>query len=160
MVFGQFQGKPIIVVRQIARTLLKQRPDAVKSLGEQIATGAAIAPDDELFEAYDVFSAEMARIFTLPWLAVDHASRLAAPGDFLRADIGSRSVVLVRENEECVHAMRNACLHAGYRVCEEESGRTDRLFCQYHGWYYALDGKLTEPMFDRVFATARRLIPS
>ena len=69
-------------------------------------------------------------------------------GDFLRADIGSRSVVLVRENAECVHAMRNACLHAGYRVCEEESGRTDQLFCQYHGWYYAFDGKLTEPMLQ------------
>ena len=84
----------------------------------------------------------------MPWLAVDHASRLAATGDFLRADIGSRSVVLVRENPECVHAMRNACLHAGYRVCEEESGRIDQLFCQYHGWYYALDGQLTEPMLQ------------
>lgn len=123
-------------------------PDALKSLGEQVESGAEIAPDPDLFEAYDVFSAEMARIFTLPWLAVDHASRLGKTGDFLRADIGSRSVVLVRENEECVHAMRNACLHAGYRVCEEESGRTDRLFCQYHGWYYALDGKLTEPMLQ------------
>jgi nitrite reductase/ring-hydroxylating ferredoxin subunit len=123
-------------------------PDAVKSIGEQIEAGADIAPEGDFFEAYDVFSAEMGRIFTLPWLAVDHASRLAATGDFLRADIGSRSVVLVRENAECVHAMRNACLHAGYRVCEEESGRTDRLFCQYHGWYYALDGKLTEPMLQ------------
>ena len=123
-------------------------PDAVKSIGEQIEAGGDIAPEDDFFEAYDVFSAEMGRIFTLPWLAVDHASRLAATGDFLRADIGSRSVVLVRENAECIHAMRNVCLHAGYRVCEEESGRTDRLFCQYHGWYYALDGKLTDPMLQ------------
>ena len=123
-------------------------PDALKSIGEQIDAGADIAPEDDFFEAYDVFSAEMGRIFTLPWLAVDHASRLAATGDFLRADVGSRSVVLVRENPECVHAMRNACLHAGYRVCEEESGRTNQLFCQYHGWYYALDGKLTEPMLQ------------
>ena len=123
-------------------------PDAVKSIGEQIETGADIAPEDEFFEAYDVFSAEMARIFTQPWLAVDHASRLAATGDFLRADFGSRSVILVRENAECVHAMRNACLHAGYRVCEEEGGRVDRLFCQYHGWYYALDGRLTDPILQ------------
>src|SRR3954466_15325406 len=123
-------------------------PDAVKSIGEQIEAGADIAPEDDFFEAYDVFSAEMGRIFTQPWLAVDHASRLAGTGDFLRADVGSRSVVLVRENAECVHAMRKPCLHAGYRVCEEESGRTDRLFCQYHGWYYALDGKLTDPMLQ------------
>src|SRR6478609_1124008 len=123
-------------------------PDALKSLGEQIEAGADIAPEDDFFEAYDVFSAEMSRIFTLPWLAVDHASRLAATGDFLRADVGSRSVVLVREHAACVHAMRDACLHAGYRVCAEESGRPNQLFCQYHRWYYALAGKPTEPMLQ------------
>jgi hypothetical protein len=31
-------------------------------------------------------------------------------------------------------------------VCEEESGRGDHLFCQYHGWSYALDGRLTDPL--------------
>jgi nitrite reductase/ring-hydroxylating ferredoxin subunit len=123
-------------------------PDSIKEIGEQLDGGGDIAPSPELFEAYDVFSAEVAHIFTKPWLAVDHASRLAADGDYLRVDVGPRSVVVVRENAECIHAMRNACLHAGYRVCEEESGRTDRLFCQYHGWYYALDGRLTDPVFQ------------
>ena len=121
-------------------------PDSIKAIGQQLESGAAITPEPELFEAYDVFSAEVANIFTRPWLAVDHMSRLAADGDFVRADVGPRSVVLVREKANRIHALRNACLHAGYRVCEEESGRADRLFCQYHGWYYALDGRLTEPM--------------
>src|SRR3712207_4598196 len=118
-------------------------PDTLNSLGEQIEAGGAIAPDDDFFEAYDVFSAEMSRIFTLPWLAVDHASRLAATGDFLRADIGSRSVILVRENAECVHAMRNASLHAGHRVCEGGSGPPDRAFCQDHGRHFAVAGQVT-----------------
>jgi nitrite reductase/ring-hydroxylating ferredoxin subunit len=120
-------------------------PDALKSLGEQIEAGADIAPEDDFFEAYDVFSAEMSRIFTQPWLAVDHASRLTADGDYVRTDVGSRSVVVVRETAEQIHALRNACLHAGYRVCEEEAGHGEQLFCQYHGWYYALDGRLTDP---------------
>ncbi len=121
-------------------------PDSVLDLGEQIEKGSDIAPDPELFDAYEVFSAEVVRILTQPWLALDHASRLAADGDYFRAEIGSRSVVVVRETADQIHAMRNACLHAGYRVCEEESGRTNQLFCQYHGWYYALDGRLTEPV--------------
>lgn len=123
-------------------------PDSVKNIGAQLEAGGEIAADEELFEAYDVFAAELGQIFTQPWLAVDHASRLSTTGDYLKVDMGSRSTVLVRENPECLHAMRNACLHAGYRVCEEESGRTDRLFCQYHGWYYALDGRLTDPMLQ------------
>lgn len=120
-------------------------PDSIKAIGEQLADGGEVAPMPELFEAYDVFAAELAQIFTRPWLAVDHASRLAADGDYVRADIGSRSVVLVRESADKIHALRNACLHAGYRVCEAESGRADHLFCQYHGWSYALDGRLTDP---------------
>ena len=126
-------------------------PDSVKAIGEQLDNqrekgGGDIAPAPELFEAYDVFAAELGHIFTQPWLAVDHASRLAVDGDYVRADIGSRSVVVVRESADRVHAMRNACLHAGYRICEEESGRSDHLFCVYHGWSYALDGRLTDPM--------------
>lgn len=120
-------------------------PDCVLELGDQLQKGDAIAPDPDLFEAYEVFSSEVSNIFVKPWLAVDHASRLAVDGDYFRADVGPRSVVIVRESEDQIHALRNACLHAGYRVCEEESGRTNRLFCQYHAWYYALDGRLTEP---------------
>lgn len=122
-----------------------ETPDSVKAIGEQLAAGGDIEPAAELFEAYPVFAAELQQIFTRPWLAVDHASRLAADGDYFRADVGSRSVVLVRENEDRIHALRNACLHAGYRVCEEEAGHGEQLFCQYHGWYYALDGRLTDP---------------
>src|SRR5580765_7381282 len=90
-------------------------PDSVKAIGEQLDSASDIAPAPELFEAYDVFAAELANIFTQPWLAVDHASRLREDGDFLRADVGSRSVVFVRENADNIHALRNACLHAGYR---------------------------------------------
>ena len=123
-------------------------PDPIKNIGEQLEGGGEIAPAPELFEAYDVFAAELGQIFTQPWLAVDHASRLEADGDYLRAEIGSRSVVVVRETADKIHALRNACLHAGYRVCEAESGRADHLYCQYHGWSYALDGRLTDPMMQ------------
>src|ERR1044071_4973428 len=123
-------------------------PDALKSLGEQIEAGADIAPEDDFFEAYDVFSAEMSRIFTLPWLAVDHASRLAATGDFLRADVGSRSVVLVRENQEGVRARRTPALRAVSRVGEGEAAPPALFFSNYPGWYYARDGKRPEPMLQ------------
>ena len=121
-------------------------PDSIKALGEQVEAGGAVTPAAELFEAYPVFAAEVGQLFTRPWLAIDHISRLEADGDYFRADVGSRSVVLVREAGDRIHALRNACLHAGYRVCEEESGRGDHLFCQYHGWSYALDGRLTDPL--------------
>ena len=121
-------------------------PDPIKVVADQFGAGGDIAPPPELFEAYDVFAAELAGLFVRPWLALDHASRLTADGDYFRADLGPRSVVMVRETAEQIHALRNACLHAGYRVCEDEGGHADKLFCIYHGWYYALDGRLTDPM--------------
>ena len=120
-------------------------PEPVAKLGEQLAGGAVAAPP-ELFTARDVFVAELARIFTRPWLAVEHASRLGEDGQWFRFDVAGRSVLVVRECAEAVHALRNVCLHAGYRVCEEEDGRSERLLCRYHGWEYALDGLLTEPL--------------
>ncbi|HTV87538.1 MAG TPA: Rieske (2Fe-2S) protein [Stellaceae bacterium] len=121
-------------------------PDSIKAVGEQVDGGGELAPGPEIFEAYDVFAAELAQIFTHPWLAVDHAGRLAADGDYVRADVGARSVVVVRESEGSIHALRNACLHAGYRVCEAEAGNAEHLYCVYHGWSYALDGLLTDPL--------------
>lgn len=121
-------------------------PDSLKALGEQIEAGGEVAEDPALFEAYDVFSAELANIFAKPWLAIDHASRLGEDGCYVRAEIGSRSVVVVREAEDKIHAMRNACLHAGYRICEADADRVDSLYCIYHGWSYSLDGMLTDPL--------------
>ena len=120
-------------------------PDSIKAIGEQLEAGGEVTPAPELFEAYPVFAAEVAHVFARPWLAVDHMSRLGADGDYVRADVGSRSVVVVRQTADRIHALRNACLHAGYRVCEEEAGHVDQLFCQYHGWSYALDGRLADP---------------
>jgi phenylpropionate dioxygenase-like ring-hydroxylating dioxygenase large terminal subunit len=120
-------------------------PDQITEIGAQLDAGGAITPDPELFETYEVFAAELTNLFVKPWLAADHASRLSADGDYFRVDIGGRSVVIARETENKLYAMRNACLHAGYRICEEEEGRGDHLFCRYHGWDYAIDGTLIEP---------------
>ena len=121
-------------------------PEYITAIGEQLAAGGAVTPSEELFETYEVFAAELTNLFIKPWLVADHASRLNSDGDYFRVDIGGRSVVIAREGSDKIHAMRNACLHAGYRICEEEEGHGDHLFCRYHGWDYAIDGRLTDPM--------------
>ena len=121
-------------------------PESVRTFGEEMASSGAARPPEELFAAYEVFAAEHAQVFMRPWIAVDHVSRLGRDGRWLRFDVGNRSALVVREKADCLHALRNACLHAGYRVCDDEDGFGEQLFCPYHGWYYALDGRLTDPM--------------
>jgi len=124
-------------------------PDSVLSIGEQLQGGNGVMPAAELFQDRGVFAAEYARIFLRPWTAVEHASRLDADGRYFRFETATRSVVVVRDTEGQVHALRNACLHAGYRVCEAEDGVVDHLHCVYHDWEYALDGELTVPALTR-----------
>jgi nitrite reductase/ring-hydroxylating ferredoxin subunit len=130
-------------------------PECVISIGEQLGRGDPVVPTEELFHDRKVFAAEFARIFLRPWTVVDHQSRLDGDGRYFRFEVATRSVVVVRESDQRLHALRNACLHAGYRVCEAEEGTADHLHCVYHDWEYALDGRLTAPEFTRRYDESR-----
>ena len=120
-------------------------PASVTALGEQLGGTGEIAPDPALFTEAGVFAAERERIFARPWIAADHATRLAEDGRYFRFDADSRSIIVTRDSEGRLHALRNVCIHAGYPVCDAEDGSSERLMCPYHGWEYALDGRLVEP---------------
>jgi len=133
-------------------------PASVSALGEQLGGTGEIVPDPALFHEAGVFAAERERIFARPWTAVDHATRLAEDGRYFRFDADSRSVIVTRDREGRLHGLRNVCIHAGYPVCDAEDGFAERLMCPYHGWEYALDGRLVEPAFaSRVDRSRLRL---
>lgn len=120
-------------------------PDSVAAIGERLGSDGAIVADAQLFEGADVFAAERERLFMRPWIAVDHASRIADPARFFRFEAATRSFLVTRDAEGRLHALRNVCIHAGYPVCEAEDGPAERLVCPYHGWEFAADGRLVEP---------------
>jgi len=89
-----------------------------------------------------VFRHDMESVFMRHWLCLGHESQVAEPGDFLTHDIGSESVIVVRDRAGIVHAFANVCRHRGSRICSKESGNTAMLVCPYHAWTYDLTGKL------------------
>jgi nitrite reductase/ring-hydroxylating ferredoxin subunit len=123
-------------------------PASVAALGDELGGAGEVVPDPALFHATDVFAAERERIFARPWMAVDHATRLDEDGRYFRVDGGARSIVVTRDRDGSLHALRNVCIHAGYPVCDAEEGSAERLVCPYHGWEFALDGELLEPTFS------------
>ncbi|MGE4239830.1 aromatic ring-hydroxylating dioxygenase subunit alpha [Ramlibacter sp.] len=64
------------------------------------------------------------------------------PGDYKRAWIGERQVVVVRAKDRSIHVWENRCAHRGARVVWQNKGRVDSFTCPYHQWNFALDGKL------------------
>ena len=135
-------------------------PDSIATIGTQLGRDETIVVDPQLLSGADVFAAERQRLFLRPWAAVDHQSRIGEPGRYVKFDAATRSVLLTRDAEGHLRALRNVCIHAGYPVCEAEEGPADRLVCPYHGWEFAADGRLLEPDLSARIDPARLRLAS
>jgi ethylbenzene dioxygenase subunit alpha len=115
--------------------------------------------DRRVFTDQQVYEAELERIFARCWLFIAHESQLPKRGSFLNTWMGEDQVLVVRQGDGSVNAFLNSCPHRGNRVCNAESGQARGFVCNYHGWSFGLDGRLTgvheaaaydrEPTFDR-----------
>ena len=94
------------------------------------------------YSSDEIFARERERIFHHGWFYACRADRLA-PGDRFVADVAGESVLIVKDRDGGVHAHANVCRHRGSRLCEESGpGSKAGITCPYHGWTYALDGRL------------------
>src|SRR5580765_5093160 len=84
----------------------------------------------------ELFDAEMERIFERGWVYVAHESEIANPGEFRTSVIGTQPVVVTRGTDGQVNVLLNRCRHRGSIVCRDETGRSSRFQCPYHGWTY------------------------
>lgn len=69
-------------------------------------------------------------------------AELPEPGDYVTVDLGSYSIIVVRDDDEDVRAFHNVCRHRGARILNEERGSVGNIVCGYHRWTYGVDGKL------------------
>jgi len=86
---------------------------------------------------------EMERLWSRVWQVACREEELPNPGDFVEYAIGDQSILVVRTAAGEVRAFHNVCLHRGTRLaagCGHLAG--GELRCPYHGWRYALDGRL------------------
>ena len=89
-----------------------------------------------------IFASDVAVIFGRHWIFVATESEIPEAGDFVTVDVGPSSVILVRDDDEEVRALRNVCRHRGSRVLHESRGSVGNIVCGYHQWTYAPDGEL------------------
>ena len=94
------------------------------------------------------FERELAGCFRGAWHYVGHVRGLEAPGDQRAARAMQVPVLLVRDASPddrsapgALRAFVNACRHRGARLVEDTACARS-ISCPYHGWTYALDGRL------------------
>ncbi|MCC5859253.1 MAG: aromatic ring-hydroxylating dioxygenase subunit alpha [Ectothiorhodospiraceae bacterium] len=88
--------------------------------------------------------------------AVDAASRLESPGDWLAKSVHGVPVLLTRSKDGALRAFINVCRHRGAALVPEgECGQgRERFVCPYHSWTYGTDGRCIGRPHDRDFAHA------
>ncbi|HEX8069242.1 MAG TPA: SRPBCC family protein [Pyrinomonadaceae bacterium] len=100
-------------------------------------------------------SAEQARVFGRTWQLVGRVEQVAEPGQYFTTTIAGEPVIVARGADEQLRAFSNVCRHRAGPVAEA-CGRRKSFQCGYHGWTYALDGRLNgTPEFDGVAAFAK-----
>lgn len=100
-----------------------------------------------------IFEQEMERIFGDSWVYVGHESQVAQPGDYITTTLGTRPVILSRDEDGGLHLLHNRCIHRGATVCQDARGNANHFRCLYHGWTYRNTGVLTGVPFPQGYGS-------
>jgi glycine betaine catabolism A len=112
---------------------------------ESYKQGARTLPG-RYYTSPEILAEEQERIFRRRWICVGRDESVAAPGDYVLAEIAGESIIVLRDQSGGGgerRAFYNVCRHRGTRLCESPRGRlSETIQCPYHAWTYALDGRL------------------
>lgn len=95
-----------------------------------------------LYTSHAIFEDEMEKIFHRGWSFVAHDSEIPDVGDFVTRKVGTQSLIVLRDKDGECRAFYNRCPHRGATLCHNAAGHKPRITCPYHGWTFALDGRL------------------
>jgi Rieske 2Fe-2S family protein len=96
----------------------------------------------QLYTSEAAYQAECDAIFSRHWIAVGVDCDVEEPGDVIAVDIGTSSILILRDDEMNIRAFHNVCSHRGARLVPPGRSVVGKLVCPYHQWTYDLDGAL------------------
>jgi phenylpropionate dioxygenase-like ring-hydroxylating dioxygenase large terminal subunit len=85
---------------------------------------------------------ELERVLKPSWQIVCHVNSIPKTGDYETFDLGSESVVVLRDRDGSIRAFHNVCRHRGARLLDGAGNCPAAITCPYHGWTYRHDGGL------------------
>lgn len=112
-------------------------------IGDLVAsrvTGHSLAAP--FYTSSAIFDLDVDAIWAQHWIFVTTAGELPEPGDYVTAEVGPYSIIVVRDDDGNLSALHNVCRHRGARVLRQGSGSVGNIVCGYHKWTYRTDGSL------------------
>jgi len=115
------------------------REETYRATRLPVNLASTIIPD--AYRSQRFYEVEQDRLWSKSWVCVGYASQVGAPGEVLTATVAGQPFLVTRDRDGRLHAFYNVCRHRGSQlVCKD--GVHDIIRCPYHGWGYALDGRL------------------
>ena len=99
--------------------------------------------DQRRYTSPEFMKLEWERMWTKVWLVAGRSLDMPAAGDYIVTEVGSESIIVVRQADGGARAFYNVCQHRGNRLraCGPGSTGSSHTFkCLYHHWEYNLDG--------------------
>ena len=87
---------------------------------------------------------EWENMWTRSWLIAAIETDIPEPGDYSLFNIGTESIIVVRQRDSSVKALYNACAHRGNQIVQNDRGSVAQFTCAFHSWQYDLDGSCTQ----------------
>jgi phenylpropionate dioxygenase-like ring-hydroxylating dioxygenase large terminal subunit len=94
---------------------------------------------------------EQRHLWSTSWLYACHMDELPKPGSYVFTRASGSPILVVRGKDDGVRAFYNTCRHRGAALVKDGAGCVDGFSCPYHGWTYALDGRLVSLRDKRDF---------
>lgn len=96
-----------------------------------------------LYRDPGIFEKERRAIFAKSWLLFAHESQFAQAGSYVAQTVAGFPLIAVKGEDGIIRAFHNVCRHRAGPLARDGAGHCDKqLTCLYHGWRYALDGRL------------------
>ena len=113
---------------------------SINDLLERYQSGHSL--EQPFYISPEILDAELSSIWKCSWIFVGTTAQLPKAGDYFLFNIMQEELILIRANNDEIHAHYNSCTHRGSALCTEQSGRVAKLICPYHQWVFDKDGNL------------------
>ena len=94
------------------------------------------------YTSFEFYEKEWNQMWTKVWLLLGRVSEIPSKGDYQIEEIGSESIIMVRQEDGSVRAFYNVCQHRGSRLTNNTKGNAEVFICPYHSWEWSFDGTL------------------
>src|SRR5258708_11752672 len=106
---------------------VKARPPIAPEIPRLVAEHRSGGPlERDFYVAPDVFATDLARIFHRHWIFVGYAFQVPRSGDFFTYNVGTESIIVLRDRDGAIRAFHNVCRHRSSRICKSEQGNAHR----------------------------------